>query len=100
MTLSRPVNDFAFIEQETIILERAMGCFARNSCWFMLFELLLPYLRFNWDSLDLCELASKEVHFPCFRVHPCSSVVGISPCPLGRNLNYLNLITVFLVRIV
>jgi hypothetical protein len=71
MTLSRPVNDFAFIEQETIILERAMCCFAR-----------------------------KEVNFPCFRVHPCSSVVGISPCPLGSNLNYLNQITVFLVGIV
>ena len=62
MTLSRPVNDFAFIEQETIILG------ARKSCWFKLFELLLLYLRFSWDSLDLCELASKEVNFPCFRV--------------------------------
>ena len=36
----------------------------------MLFKLLLPYLRFNWDSLDLCELASKEVIFPCIRAHP------------------------------
>ena len=94
MTLSRPVNDFAFIEQETIILG------ARKSCWFKLFELLLLYLRFSWDSLDLCELASKEVNFPCFRVHPCLSVVGISPCLLGRNLNYLIQITVFLVGIV
>jgi hypothetical protein len=46
MTLSRPVNDFAFIEQETIILERAMCCFARNSCWSMLFELLLSKFVF------------------------------------------------------
>ena len=40
MTLSRPVNDFAFIEQETIILG------ARKSCWFKLFELLLSKFVF------------------------------------------------------
>ena len=83
----------------------------------MLFKLLLPYLRFGWDSLDLCELASKEVNFsrfranpcssvghnfpliapiytdiPCFRVNPCPSVVGIiPPCASRRNLNYLNI---------
>ena len=34
---------------------------------------------FSWDSLDLCEHASKEVKFPCFRVHPCSSVGHIFP---------------------
>ena len=40
----------------------------------MLFKLLLPYLRFGWDSLDLCELASKENLYPAFsvliRAHP------------------------------
>ena len=35
----------------------------------MLFQLLLPYLRFSWDSLDLCELASKENLYPAFSVH-------------------------------
>ena len=34
---------------------------------------------FSWDSLDLCEHASKEVKFPCFRAHPCSSVGHIFP---------------------
>ena len=34
---------------------------------------------FSWDSLDLCEHASKEVKFPCFCAHPCSSVGHIFP---------------------
>ena len=40
------------LNRRQLSLERAMSCFARNSCWFKLFELLLPYLRFSWDSLD------------------------------------------------
>ena len=47
---------------------------AQQVVGFMLFQLLLPYLRFSWDSLDLCELASKENLYPAFsvpiRAHP------------------------------
>ena len=42
---------------------------AQQVVGFMLSKLLLPYLRFSWDSLDLCELASKENLYPAFSVH-------------------------------
>ena len=43
----------------------------------------------NKIYLDFCELASKEVKFPRFRVYPCSSVPSVggnmSPCLRQRS---------------
>ena len=51
MTLSRPVNDFAFIEQETIILERARRLIFRVSVSIRA-RLWLVYLLALWAEIS------------------------------------------------
>ena len=58
---------------------------AQQVVGFMLFKLLLPYLRFSWDSLDFLSPFGRTIISRAQRVgeyiysaYPCLSVGGVT----------------------